>query len=154
VLVIDDSIVSAIEESIALNKELGIQVAHLEVGNCQVRTDVSPLHLNHNGTMHAGVLFMLAEFSAGLAVLSNFFDVIEKMYFVVQKGSIEFLSSAKGATMAEGHVENKEEAFANGRRSLEQGEKAEIPVSVSLQDEASKKEVARASFTVVLKPMK
>ena len=53
-------------------------------------------HFNHLGTIHASVLFALAEASSGEFLLNEFKEIINEVIPVVRKAEIKFSKPANG----------------------------------------------------------
>lgn len=108
-------------------------------------------HLNHNGDLHAAVLFGMAETAAMGASVSGIVDLGET-FIVAKDGRIEYKARAKGeagpfrATSA-----FSDETLAKMRADIEAKVPLELEVPVDITDNTGRT-VAAAAFTAVLRP--
>ncbi len=109
-------------------------------------------HLNHNGDLHAAVLFGMAETAAMGASVSGIVDLMGETFIVAKDGRIEYKARAKGdagpfrATSA-----FSAQTLAKMRADIEAKAPLELDVPVDITDSAGKV-VAAAMFTAVLRP--
>ncbi|MEU1998899.1 DUF4442 domain-containing protein [Nocardia gamkensis] len=109
-------------------------------------------HLNHNGDLHAAVLFGMAETAAMGASVSGIVDLMGETFIVAKDGRIEYKARAKGdagpfrATSA-----FSAQTLAKMRADIEAKVPLELDVPVDITDSAGKT-VAAAMFTAVLRP--
>src|ERR1700728_4731963 len=71
-------------------------------GRAVIRLDPQPVHLNHNGTVNAPILYALAEVAGAGSVIAGMLEQAAASYTVVKKASIEYLAPARGAMTADG----------------------------------------------------
>jgi len=94
-------------------KFLGIEPIAAEEGRAVIRLDPQPVHLNHNGTVNAAILYALAEVAGAGAVVAGMLELAARSYTVVRRASIEYLAPARGAVVATGTIPL--EVFATAR---------------------------------------
>ncbi|MET7771512.1 PaaI family thioesterase [Nocardia sp. NPDC005366] len=109
-------------------------------------------HLNHNGDLHAAVLFGLAETAAMGAAVSAIVDLMGETFIVAKDGRIEYHARAKGDSgpflaTSEFPAETLERVRADiaARDPIEW----EVPVRIT---DNTEKLVASAYFTAVIRP--
>jgi len=115
-------------------KFLGIQPLDVSEGRAVIRLDPEPVHLNHNGTVNAPLLYALAEIAGAGAVVAGMLELAARSYTVVKRASIDYLASARGAVTATGEI--PPEVFSEARSKVESGEAAEVEVPVDVVDAA------------------
>lgn len=113
-------------------KFLGIEPLDAGDGRAVIRLDPQPVHLNHNGTINAPILYALAEVAGAGAVVAGMLELAARSYTVVKRASIEYLAPARGAVVATGKI--SAEIFMAARSSVEGGEAAEVEVPVEVCD--------------------
>ncbi|MEV0709862.1 PaaI family thioesterase [Nocardia aurea] len=109
-------------------------------------------HLNHNGDLHAAVLFGLAETAAMGAAVSGIVDLMGATFIVARDGRISYIARAGGDSgpflaASELSAETLEQVRADiaARKPIE----LEVPVSIT---DCAEKLVATAYFTAVIRP--
>jgi acyl-CoA thioesterase len=113
-------------------KFLGIEPLDAGEGRAVIRLDPQPVHLNHNGTVNAPILYALAEVAGAGAVVAGMLELAAESYTVIKRASIEYLMPARGAVIATGEI--SAETFIAARSSVEGGEAAEVEVPVEVCD--------------------
>jgi acyl-CoA thioesterase len=113
-------------------KFLGIEPLEASEGRAVIRLDPQPVHLNHNGTVNAAILYALAEVAGAGAVVAGMLELAAHSYTVVKRASIEYLAPARGAVTATGQI--TAEGFFSARSLVEAGEPAEVEVPVDVRD--------------------
>ena len=130
-------------------KFLGIELVSSEPGRVVIRLQPRSVHLNHNGTVNAPILFGLAEIAGAGSVVAGMLEQAAASYTVVKKASIEYLAPARGDVIADallpGHLSAQALADVSAGRSFD----ATVPVSV--RDSAGAL-VASAEFTIAIRP--
>src|SRR5271163_3808953 len=126
-------------------KFLGIEPLDAGEGRTVIRLDPQPVHLNHNGTVNAPILYALAEVAGAGAVVAGMLELAARSYTVVKRASIEYLAPARGAVTATGEI--PAEVFVSARSLVEAGEPAEVEVPVDVRD--SNRTVATHGVLVV-----
>src|SRR5271170_5806491 len=101
-------------------KFLGIEPLDAGEGRAVIRLDPQPVHLNHNGTVNAPILYALAEVAGAGAVVAGMLELAAESYTVIKRASIEYLMPARGAVIATGEI--SAETFIAARSSVEGGE--------------------------------
>ncbi|MFI6868118.1 PaaI family thioesterase [Nocardia sp. NPDC050406] len=130
----------------------GIESEDYASGRSVVRMAARPEHLNHNGDVHAAMLFGLAETAAMGAAVSGIVDLMADTFIVARDGRIEYLARAKGelgpffATS-----ELPDDLVARMRANIAAREENELAVPVTIADSTGKA-VATATFTAVIRP--
>ena len=109
-------------------------------------------HLNHNGDLHAAMLFGLAETAAMGASISGIVDLMGDAFIVARDGRIEYLARAKGeAGPIRATSELSAEVCKRMREDILAGTPVELQVPVDITDNTGKS-VAAATFTAVIRP--
>jgi acyl-CoA thioesterase len=109
-------------------------------------------HLNHNGDLHAAILFGLAETAAMGASISGIVDLMGDTFIVARDGRIEYLARAKGeAGPIRATSELTAELLEQVRADIQARKPVELAVPVDITDNPGKS-VAAASFTAVIRP--
>jgi acyl-coenzyme A thioesterase PaaI-like protein len=111
---------------------LGIEPLDAGEGRAVIRLDPQPVHLNHNGTVNAPILYALAEVAGAGAVVAGMLELAARSYTVIKRASIEYLTPARGAVIATGEI--SAETFMAACSSIEGGEAAEVEVPVEVCD--------------------
>ena len=128
---------------------LGIEPLSSEPGRVVIRLQPRSVHLNHNGTVNAPILFGLAEVAGAGSVVAGMLEQAAASYTVVKKASIEYLAPARGDVIADallpGHLSAQALAGVSAGRSFD----ATVPVNV--RDSAGAL-VASAEFTIAIRP--
>ncbi|MCM6775039.1 DUF4442 domain-containing protein [Nocardia sp. CDC159] len=130
----------------------GIEGVEYRPGRNVVTMVAGPEHLNHNGDLHAAMLFGLAETAAMGAAVSGIVDLMGETFVVARDGRIEYLARAKGAAGAFSATSELAEAQVERMRADIQ---ARIPIEFALPvriTDGTGKLVATAEFTAVLRP--
>ncbi|NNH75015.1 DUF4442 domain-containing protein [Nocardia uniformis] len=130
----------------------GIESEDYASGRSVVTMAARPEHLNHNGDVHAALLFGLAETASMGAAVSGIVDLMGDTFIVARDGRIEYLARAKGdlgpffatSELPDGAVELM-------RSNIESRIENELAVPVTITDSTGKA-VATATFTAVIRP--
>jgi acyl-CoA thioesterase len=130
-------------------KFLGIEPIEATVGRAVIRLDPQPVHLNHNGTVNAAILYALAEVAGAGAVVAGMLELAARSYTVVKRASIEYLAPARGAMTATGEI--PADVFSSARSSVEAGEPVEVEVPVEMSDSEGTI-VTRCVLVVAVRP--
>src|SRR3990172_8039409 len=131
-----NALAQMVATAVPLNKLLGFEAIEAGAGKAAIRVGAPPLHLNHVGTMHAGILFSVAEAASGVALLSSILEHVSKTYPVVQGARIDYAAAAKGPITAHAEIEPKR--LAEIQRAVAAGENTDAQVVVSLKDESGR----------------
>lgn len=130
----------------------GIESVEYGPGRSVVAMAARPEHFNHNGDIHAALLFGLAETAAMGASISGIVDLLGDTFIVARDGRIEYLARAKGQEGPfTGTAELTPETIAETRANIEARTEIELEVPVIIAD-VTGKPVARAAFTAVIRP--
>jgi acyl-CoA thioesterase len=113
-------------------KFLGIEPLEVTEGRAVIRLDPQPVHLNHNGTVNAAILYALAEVAGAGAVVAGMLELAAHSYTVIKRASIEYLAPARGAVTGTGEI--TAEYVLTARSLVEAGEPAEVEVPVDVRD--------------------
>jgi acyl-CoA thioesterase len=130
-------------------KFLGIDPLDAGDGRAVIRLEPQPVHLNHNGTINAPILYALAEVAGAGAVVAGMLELAARSYTVVKMATIEYLAPARGTVVATGEIPS--ETFEAARASVEVGEPAEVKVPVDIRD-LSDSVVTRCTLVVAVRP--
>ncbi|WP_067700020.1 PaaI family thioesterase [Nocardia jejuensis] len=130
----------------------GIEAVEYASGRNVVSMAPKPEHLNHNGDVHAALLFGLAETAAMGASISGIVDLMGATFIVARDGRIEYLARAKGeAGPFLATSELSAETIAQTRADIDARVEIELEVPVLITDSTGKS-VASAAFTAVIRP--
>ncbi|MBF6240029.1 PaaI family thioesterase [Nocardia otitidiscaviarum] len=130
----------------------GIDAEDFASGRNVVRMAARPEHLNHNGDIHAAILFGFAETAAMGAAVSGIVDLMGETFIVARDGKIEYLARAKGtASPFLATSELPDGAVETMRANIESRTEIELAVPVTITDSTGKA-VATATFTAVIRP--
>ncbi|WP_024802050.1 PaaI family thioesterase [Nocardia sp. BMG51109] len=130
----------------------GIDGVEYRRGRNVVAMEPKPEHLNHNGDVHAAILFGLAETAAMGASISGIVDLMGETFIVARDGRIEYLARAKGeAGPFRATAELSAETIERTRADIAARTPIELAVPVDIADSTGKS-VAAASFTAVIRP--
>lgn len=130
----------------------GITGEEFALGRYVVAMTPGADHLNHNGDLHAAVLFGLAETAAMGAAVSAVGDRMGESFIVARDGRITYRARAKGQQgpfRAAGELGT--ELVERLRAAVAATEPIEVEVPVALSDAAGTT-VAEAAFTAVIRP--
>jgi acyl-CoA thioesterase len=130
-------------------KFLGIDPLDAGEGRAVIRLDPQPVHLNHNGTVNAPILYALAEVAGAGAVVAGMLELAARSYTVIRRASIEYLAPARGVVVATGEIPS--ESFASARSLLQEGKAAEVEVPVEVCDSTGSV-VTRCVLVVAVRP--
>ncbi|WP_405134560.1 PaaI family thioesterase [Nocardia sp. NBC_01388] len=130
----------------------GIEGVDYASGRNVVRMAAEPQHFNHNGDVHAALLFGLAETAAMGASISGIVDLLGDTFIVARDGRIEYLARAKGsAGPFLATAELTAEVIEQTRANIQSRKEIELEVPVGIADSTGKA-VAKAAFTAVIRP--
>ena len=87
-------------------------------GRAVIRLDPQPVHLNHNGTVNAPILYALAEVAGAGAVVAGMLELAALSYTVVKRAEIDYLAPARGAVVATGQIPPASLARASSTKLL------------------------------------
>lgn len=76
--------------NVGFNREVGIVTAAISEGYARVEVEIGPQHVNPIGSVHGGVLFTIADTTAGAAATSR------GRYMTTMSSSMNFLRPAIG----------------------------------------------------------
>ena len=113
-------------------KFLGIEPIEAGDGRAVIRLDPQPVHLNHNGTVNAPILYALEEVAGAGAVVAGMLELAAQSYTVVKRAEIDYLAPARGAVVATGQI--PPETFVAARSLVENGDRADVEVPVEIRD--------------------
>ncbi len=130
-------------------KFLGIEPLMADEGHAVIRLDPQPVHLNHNGTVNAPILYALAEVAGAGAVVAGMLELAARSYTVIKRAEIEYLAPARGAVTATGVIAL--ETFSNARIALAAGEDVEVNSPVEIRDSGGTL-TTRCTLIVAVRP--
>lgn len=107
------------------------------------------MHLNHNGDMHAGVLFSMLEMTGMGVVVMLLDDFANQALVVVKNMNIDFIARAQGTIRFEARLDPEQRERILG--DAQQGIKVEQKVTVQAFDSEGKC-VAKAGLVAVIAP--
>ncbi len=130
-------------------KFLGVEAGEVGDGLAVIRMEPKPVHLNHNGTVNAAVLYGLAEVAGAGAFVAGMIELAAQAYTVVERATIEYLAPARGAVTATGTVDPDE--FAAGKAKVTAGEPASATCHVEIADAAGRV-AAKVTLITAIRP--
>ncbi|NUS42108.1 MAG: PaaI family thioesterase [Mycobacteriaceae bacterium] len=130
----------------------GIEGVETGNGRSVISMTPKPEHLNHNGDVHAALLFGMGETAAMGAAVSGLWDLMAESFVVTSGGRIEYLARAKGAAGPYTATSDIPPAdYAAARTAAEQGASLELEVPFTVAD-ADGREVSRGGFVAIIRP--
>lgn len=130
-------------------KMINPQLVDLKAGLIALKQRPGELHLNHNGDMHAGVIFSMAEMTGMGVVVMQLGSKAEAAFVAVKSVNIEFLKRAQGDITFKSTLTDEQQMSM--LKKLEAQESIEEVVHVEALDGESRK-VASAQVVAVIKP--
>jgi acyl-CoA thioesterase len=133
---------------------LGVEGREHAEGRTVVALTPQPRHLNHNGDLHAAILFGLAETVGVGAAVSGVMDLLATSFVVVRDAHVDFLARARGSVtefVATGTVDTDD--YARGCAAARAGEPTELR-SVAEVTDPDGNACLRVVFTTVVRPRK
>jgi thioesterase domain-containing protein len=121
-----------LSERVPFHANLGIQIVQAEQGRGRALLPAVRHVLNHADTVHAGALFTAADVAAGAAVLPAVWSRLAEVEFTVRAAQVRYVAPARGAISAFAHFDEPQRVL----NDLDSRGRAEVPVEVSLTDEA------------------
>ena len=100
-------------------------------------------HQNHLGSIHAGVLFSVAETAAAQAMLETFPDLVDQTIVVLRSASVKYRQPTSGPVQALASID--QQAAGELRTRLAKKGTARFSVSASVRD--SEQEVFVGDYT-------
>ena len=125
------------------------ELVDLKDGSISLKQTPEALHTNHNGDMHAGVIFTMSEMAGMGVVVMLLGDLANSSFVVVKNVNIDFTARAQGvitftASISEA-VQNKILSTAKS------GKKVEEVVTVEAKDKDGNI-VSTSTVTAVISP--
>jgi acyl-coenzyme A thioesterase PaaI-like protein len=130
-------------------KFLGAVPLEVGTGGVIMGLDPRPVHLNHNETVNAAVLFGLVEVAGAGALVAGMLEEAASSYIVVKRASIEYDAPARGELKATGSL--APEIFGDALAAVRGGEPVEVPIPVEVRDSKGQL-VCHAEVTVIVRP--
>jgi acyl-CoA thioesterase len=130
-------------------KFLGIEPVSAAEGEAVIRISPKPVHLNHNGTVNAAVLYGLAEVAGAGALVAGMLEEAAASYTVIRRATVEYEAPARGDVTASGSV--TADLFTHALKQIRAGRPVEVEVPVTIAD-ANGNQVCSAHFTVAIRP--
>src|SRR5580704_17999765 len=130
-------------------KFLGIEPVSAAEGEEVIRIRPQPVHLNHNGTVNAAVLYGLAEVAGAGALVAGMLEEAAASYTVIRRATIEYEGPARGDVTASGSV--PVDLFTQALKQVREGRAIEVEVLVTIAD-CTGNRVCSADFTVAIRP--
>jgi thioesterase domain-containing protein len=123
-------ILGYLETAVKIIEKMGVTIVELRDRYTKLSLPLEP-NLNHIGTMYAGSLFSLAEFSGGVMFAASF--DITKYFPIVKEMSIRYRRPAATAVTLE--VSLSPERVEKIRAMAEENGKADYSMDLELKDE-------------------
>ena len=130
-------------------KFLAIEPVSAAEGEAVIRMRPQPVHLNHNGTMNAAVLYGLAEVAGAGALVAGMLEEAAASYTVIRRATVEYEAPARGDVTASGFV--SADLFDDAQTQVRAGRPIEVEVPVTIADNDGN-QVCSAHFTVAIRP--
>jgi acyl-coenzyme A thioesterase PaaI-like protein len=130
-------------------KFLGIEPVSAAEGEAVIRIRPQPVHLNHNGTVNAAVLYGLAEVAGAGALVAGMLEEAAASYTVIRRATIEYEGPARGDVTASGSV--PVDLFTQALKQVRAGRPTEVEVPVTIADKDGI-QVCSAQFVVAIRP--
>jgi acyl-CoA thioesterase len=130
-------------------KFLGIEPVSAGEGKAVIRMRPQPVHLNHNGTVNAAVLYGLAEVAGAGALVAGMLEEAAASYTVIRRATVEYEAPARGDVIASGSM--SADVFDHALRHVRAGRPIEVEVPVAIAD-TDGIQVCSANFTVAIRP--
>lgn len=130
-------------------KFLGVEPVFAAEGEVVIRLRPQPVHLNHNSTVNAAVLYGLAEVAGAGALVAGMLEEAAVSYTVIRRATVEYEAPARGDVIASGSV--RADLFNHALRQVRAGRPVEVEVPVTIAD-ADGSQVCSAHFTVAIRP--
>lgn len=130
-------------------KLIAPELVSIADGSLCLKQTPKDLHLNHNGDMHAAVLFSMVEMAGMGVVVILLGDLASSSFVVVKNVNINFIARAQGeiSFIANLSDEQQQQILSNA----EAGDKVEQVVWVEAKDDSGNT-VSTASVTAVICP--
>src|SRR5580698_7275114 len=100
-------------------KFLAIEPVSAVEGEAVIRMRPQQVHLNHNGTVNAAVLYGLAEVAGAGALVAGMLEEAAASYTVIRRATVEYAAPARGDVTASGSV--SAELFTHALRQVRAG---------------------------------
>lgn len=127
------------------------ELVDITPGSISLKQCPEELHLNHNGDMHAGVIFSMTEM-AGMGVVVLLLGELANSSFVVVKNvNIDFIARAQGPITFSASIADDNQKSIIDRAKAE--EKIEECVLVEAKDENGRL-VSKSTLTAIISPHK
>jgi len=128
---------------------LGAEPIEMAAGRCAMRLAPRSVHLNHNKTINAPVLYGLAEVAGAGAVAGGMMDLLATAYVVVKQAGIEYLAPARGAVTGTGIVDPA--VLEAVKAEVVAGRATECEAQVEIVDDTGRI-VSRVGLTMAIRP--
>ena len=128
---------------------LSAEPVEVAAGRCVMRLEPRSVHLNHNKTINAPVLYGLAEVAGAGAVAGGMMDLLATAYVVVKRAGIEYLAPARGAVTGTGVVDPA--VLEAVKAEVAAGRPTECETQVEIADDTGRI-VSRVELTMAIRP--
>ncbi len=116
------------------NQHLGL--AMVQRGREQVVSlEPKPCHLNHLGTVHAGVLYSLAEAASGHELQNQLGQFSDDLFAVVRSSNVKYRKPADGRLVALANIDNAKALACRQRLSDKRRAVVDVLVQLVLDDD-------------------
>ena len=120
--------------TLPFNRHLGLRIVEVD-GVPEVVLDPSLHHLNHVDTVHATVIFGIAEAASGQCLLSRFADLGDTVVAVLRKSEVKYRQPASPSAPLRASATLDDEAATTYRELLSTRGRATVEVDVSVVQE-------------------
>jgi acyl-CoA thioesterase len=128
---------------------LGAEPVEMTGGRCVMRLEPRSVHLNHNQTINAPILYGLAEVAGAGAVAGGMMDLLATAYVVVKRAEIEYLAPARGTVIGTGIVDPVR--YAAVKAEVAAGLPAECEALVEIADDSGRI-ATKVELTMAIRP--
>jgi acyl-coenzyme A thioesterase PaaI-like protein len=128
---------------------LGAEPVEMAGGRCVMRLEPRSVHLNHNKTINAPILYGLAEVAGAGAVAGGMMDLLATAYVVVKRAEIEYLAPARGTVIGTGVVDPAR--YEAVKAEVAAGLPAECDALVEIADETGRI-ATKVGLTMAIRP--
>jgi len=113
---------------IAFNRPHGIEIRELSTDHCRTYLPYKKSNTNHLGGMHACVLALVGEYSAGLMILRN--TGLKDFRIILKELQVEYAKQAKGEVYGEASLSTEEQQKLKAAK-----DKIELIIETKIKDQ-------------------
>jgi acyl-coenzyme A thioesterase PaaI-like protein len=117
---------------IAFNRPHAIQIKELAQNSCTTYLPYKKTNTNHLGGMHACVLALVGEYSAGLMILRN--TGLKDYRIILKELQVEYVKQAKSEVYGEAQIDS--EQLSQFKQALNGTEPYQIKLTTTIKDKS------------------